>query len=93
MSKRISKMTLALVVAGSAALLAGTLACGSPDSDAPAAGALESGSASESSGSGAPASTSRAAPGPGGAMSQDPVHWTAAIDEESLVAGGRSRWT
>lgn len=89
MSKRISKMTLALVVAGSAALLAGTLSCGSADSDAPAAGSLASQSASESSASAASASTSRAAPGPGGAMSQDPVHWTAEIDEESLVAGGK----
>ncbi len=89
MSKRISTMMLALVVAGSAALVAGTLACGSPDSEA-AAGSLSSQSASESSASGASASgsPSRAAPGPGG-MSQDPVHWTAEIDEESLVAGGK----
>ena len=86
MSKRISKMMLALGVAGSVALLAGTLACGSPDAEAPASGSLESGSASESSVSRASAPSSRAAPGPG-AMSEDPVHWTAEIDEESLAAG------
>lgn len=89
MSKRISTMMLTLVVAGSTALLSGTLACGSSDSEAPAEGSLASQSASESSASGAPASASRAAPGPGGAMSQDPVHWTAEIDEESLMAGGK----
>ena len=82
MSKGISKMMLALGVAGSVALLAGTLACGSPDAEAPASEAP----ASESSASRAPASASRAAPGPG-AMSEDPVHWTAEIDEESLAAG------
>ena len=86
MPKNISKMMLAPMLAGSAALLAATLACGSPDSEAPAAGSGASQSASESSAPGAPASQGRAAPGPG-AMSQNPVHWTAEIDEESLAAG------
>lgn len=88
MSKRISTTMLALAVAGSAVLAAGTLACGSPDS-----GTSDSGSsAPQSSAPASPASgsSSRAAPGPGGAMSQDPVHWSAAIDEESLVAGGKA---
>ena len=87
MPKNISKMMLAPMLAGSAALLAATLACGSPDSEAPAAGSGASQSASESSAPGAPASQGRAAPGPGAAMSQNPVHWTAEIDEENLAAG------
>ena len=86
MTKRISTTMGAAGVAAFVALLAGTLACGSPDSEEPAAGSLESESAPASSASRAPASASRAAPGPG-AMSEDPVHWTAEIDEESLAAG------
>ena len=82
MSKRISEMMQILGVAGSMALLAGTLACGSPDAEAPASET----SAAASSASGASASAGRAAPGPG-AMSQNPVHWTAEIDRESLAAG------
>lgn len=83
MSTRISKMMRGLGVAGSAALLAATLACGSSDSEAPASEAP----AAASSASGAPASAGRAAPGPGAAMSQNPVHWMAEIDRESLAAG------
>lgn len=82
MSTRISKMMRGLGVAGSVAMLAATLACGSSDSEAPASEAP----AAESSASGAPASAGRAAPGPG-AMSQNPVHWMAEIDRESLAAG------
>lgn len=85
MSKRLSSMMTFLATAGSVALVAATLACGSPDSEAPASEPL----ASETSASGtrASGSPSRAAPGPGGGMSQDPVHWTAKIDEEALAAG------
>lgn len=91
MSKTISLIASGGALLASAALLAGTLACGSPDSEAPAAGTLATQSGSESSASGASVSAapaSRAAPGPGGAMSQDPVNWTAEIDEESLAPGG-----
>ena len=82
MSTRISKMMRGLGVAVSAALLAATFGCGSSDSEAPASEAP----AAASSASGAPASAGRAAPGPG-AMSQNPVHWMAEIDRESLAAG------
>ena len=85
MSKRLSAVTTFLATAGSVALFAATLACGSPDSETPAPEPL----ASESSASTSPASGSpaRAAPGPGGGMSQNPVHWTAEIDQEGLAAG------
>ena len=87
----LKRMSVA-VLAASAALVAGTLACGSPDSESAAAGSLASQSASESSASGAPAAAARtasAASAPGGAMSQDPVHWTAAVDAESLAPGAK----
>lgn len=80
----LKRMSLMLALA---AVATGALACGSSDTESSASGSLASeASAATSSNADRPAPSSRSVDP---SMSQDPVQWTAEIDEESLAPGGK----